>query len=62
MVSPVDLRELRSMIEEARVILNTTALPAGRPAQAKELLETAVARLDEIIEAQPWHRSSAGKG
>jgi hypothetical protein len=49
MVSRNDLRALRLMINEARIILNTTKLPEGRAECVRELLESAVAFTDELI-------------
>ena len=37
------------MIEEARVILNTTAIPDGRAARAKELVSKALTMTDGLI-------------
>jgi hypothetical protein len=52
MVNVTDLLEVRSLLEETRVIFNTTTQPSGRSGQARETLEKAIARLDEIIESQ----------
>jgi hypothetical protein len=49
MVNRNDLRELRKVIEEARTILNTTALPDGRASRAKELIGQAVIMTDGLI-------------
>ena len=49
MVNRNDLRELREVIEEARVILNTTAIPDGRAARAKELVSKALTMTDGLI-------------
>jgi hypothetical protein len=49
MVNRNDLRELRQVIEEARVILTTTAIPDGRAARAKELVSKALTMTDGLI-------------
>jgi hypothetical protein len=49
MVNRNDLRELREVIEEARVILTTTAIPDGRASRAKELVARAVTMADGLI-------------
>jgi hypothetical protein len=49
MISRVELRELRNVIEEARVILRTTPLPPGRALYARELIESAVKQVDAML-------------
>lgn len=45
-----DLKVLREMISEAHTILATTKLPHGRSERAYELLSSAVALADSLIE------------
>lgn len=45
-----DLKVLRDMIVEAQTILATTKLPQGRAERALELLNSAVALADSLIE------------
>ena len=49
MVNRNDLRELRQVIEEARVILNTTVIPDGHATRAKELVAKAITITDGLI-------------
>jgi hypothetical protein len=49
MITHADVRALRGVIEEARIILSTTALPAGRAVHAKELIESAVKQADALL-------------
>jgi hypothetical protein len=60
MVSRPNLRALRNVIEEARVILSTTTLP-GRANHARELLESAVNQADAML-ARPTAAMLARKG
>jgi hypothetical protein len=48
-----DLRALRNMINEARLILATTILPEGRSERAYELLEAAVHLADDLLSVSP---------
>ena len=48
-----DLRALRNMINEARLILATTTLPEGRSERAYELLEAAVHLADDLLSVSP---------
>jgi hypothetical protein len=48
-----DLKALRNMINEARLILATTILPEGRSERANELLEAAVHLADNLMEESP---------
>jgi hypothetical protein len=48
-----DLQALRSLIGEAERILATTELPEGRAARARELLQSAIALADALMEIQP---------
>jgi hypothetical protein len=48
-----DLKALRNMINEARLILATTTLPEGRSERAYELLEAAVHLTDNMLEESP---------
>lgn len=45
-----DLKALRNMIDEAKTILATTRLPEGRAERAHELLTSAVALADVLLE------------
>jgi hypothetical protein len=49
MIDRNDVRALRNMIEEARIILNTTTLPKGRTDRARELLDASVKLADGMI-------------
>jgi hypothetical protein len=48
-----DLRALRNMINEARLILATTILPEGRSERAYELLTAAVHLADDLLSVSP---------
>ena len=48
-----DLRALRSMIAEAKQILDTTELPEGRSQRLRELLASAVFLADHLLEVSP---------
>jgi hypothetical protein len=48
-----DLRALRNMINEARLILATTTLPEGRSERAYELLEAGVHLADDLLSVSP---------
>ncbi|MCU1239184.1 MAG: hypothetical protein JWP63_7151, partial [Candidatus Solibacter sp.] len=48
-----DLQALRSLIGEAERILATTELPEGRAVRARELLKSAIALADALMEIQP---------
>jgi hypothetical protein len=61
MISRTELRAIRDVVEEARVILNTTQLPHGRPQEAKELLESAVRQADAML-ARPRFATAVRKG
>jgi hypothetical protein len=61
MISRVELRVLRERIEEARRILATTLLPAGRAEDARELIESAVKQADAML-ARPTAWMLARKG
>ena len=52
MVSLSDLRELRDLIEEARIVLNKVPLPS-QAVHARKLLESAVKQADAMLAAQP---------
>lgn len=62
MLNKNDLRALRGMITEARTILTTTKLPEGRAERALELLESAVALTDNLIETPTVAASLGRKG
>lgn len=49
MIDRVELRELRKLIEEARVILSTTQLPTERSKHARCLVESAVKQADAML-------------
>jgi hypothetical protein len=57
-----DLRALRSMIDEAHTILETTTLPQGRAERARELLSTAVKLADALMEENPAAKMGAKGG
>jgi hypothetical protein len=48
-ITHLDIRQLRNVIDEARIILNNAVLPDGRAREAKELLARAVTMADELI-------------
>lgn len=60
MVNRTDLRALREVIEEARVILATSFLPP-RAKDAHRLIESAVQQADEML-ARPTASAIATKG
>ena len=61
MIDCSDLRELRNVIDEARIILNTTALPDGRAIHARELVEHAITITDGLI-ARPTFAMQKPRG
>jgi len=61
MISRNDLRALRNMLDEARLILNTTTLPEGRAGRAKELLESSIALTDQLIASPTVAAAALGK-
>ncbi|HMD71615.1 MAG TPA: hypothetical protein VKF41_09755 [Bryobacteraceae bacterium] len=61
MIDRVELRELRKLIEEARIIFSTTHLPTDRSRYARDLVESAVKQADSML-ARPTAWMLAQKG
>jgi hypothetical protein len=57
-----DIRDLRSMIAEAQMILTTFTLPEGSGERAHELLTAAIDLADALIEQSPAAILSAKGG
>ena len=49
MIDRVELRELRKLIEEARIILSTTQLPTDRSKYARDLVASAVKQANAML-------------
>jgi hypothetical protein len=60
-IDRADLLKLREVVNQARVILNTTALPDGRLVFARELMETALTMADDLIARPPLSAMRSGR-